>query len=240
MFPKAYYHNCWIGNWEGEDSRSCWLHDDLADFNTESAPVQNYLIGAYNKYIDMGVDGFRVDTAVHIPRTTWNRRFLPAIQDRVTQQFGAGAAKNFFVFGEVAAFVNDKWNRGSVNHSAQFFTWKERKEYSADDEKAALEMYDYEKNQGTGSQPTSTNAFLNGNSYHAPDHSRFSGMNVIDMRMHMNFGDANNASTTARTPTTATTTPPTTSSTSTATTTAPTRAANATRAAPTPGPRTCP
>ncbi|MFC9244830.1 carbohydrate binding domain-containing protein [Streptomyces sp. NPDC057136] len=193
MFPKAYYHNCWIGNWEGEDSRSCWLHDDLADFNTESTPVQNHLIGAYNKYIDMGVDGFRVDTAVHIPRTTWNRRFLPAIQERVTSRFGAEAAKNFFVFGEVAAFVNDKWNRGSVNHSAQFYTWKERKEYSADDEKAALEMYDYEQQQGTGSQPVSNNAFLNGNTYHAPDHSRFSGMNVIDMRMHMNFGDANNA-----------------------------------------------
>lgn len=193
MFPKAYYHRCWIGNWEGEDSRSCWLHEDLADFNTESAPVQNYLIGAYDKYIDMGVDGFRVDTAVHIPRTTWNRRFLPAIQERVTQQFGAEAAKNFFVFGEVAAFVNDKWNRGSVNHSAQFYTWKERKEYSADDEKAALEMYDYEQQQGTGSQPTSTNAFLNGNAYHTPDHSKFSGMNVIDMRMHMNFGDAGNA-----------------------------------------------
>ncbi|WP_299539271.1 carbohydrate binding domain-containing protein [uncultured Streptomyces sp.] len=193
MFPSAYYHRCWIGNWEGEDSRSCWLHEDLADFDTESPAVQNYLIGAYDKYIDMGVDGFRVDTAVHIPRTTWNRRFLPAIQERVTARFGAAAAKNFFVFGEVAAFVNDKWNRGSVNHSAQFYTWKERKEYSADDAAAALEMYDYEQQQGTGAQPTSTNAFLNGNSYHAPDHSRFSGMNVIDMRMHMNFGDANNA-----------------------------------------------
>ncbi len=193
MFPKALYHNCWIGNWEGEDSRSCWIHDDLADFNTENAQVQNYLIGAYNKYIDMGVDGFRLDTAVHIPRTTWNRRFLPAIQEHVTQRFGAEAAENFFVFGEVAAFVNDKWNRGSVNHSAQFFTWKERKEYSADDEKAALEMYDYEQQQGTAAQPVSDNAFLRGNAYHAPDRSRFSGMNVIDMRMHMNFGDANNA-----------------------------------------------
>ncbi|MEU3249906.1 carbohydrate binding domain-containing protein [Streptomyces sp. NPDC006997] len=193
MFPKALYHNCWIGNWEGEDSRSCWLHEDLADFNTENAQVQNYLIGAYDKYIDMGVDGFRVDTAVHIPRTTWNRRFLPAIQERVAQQHGAEAARNFFVFGEVAAFVNDKWNRGSVNHSAQFYTWKERREYSADDERAALEMYEYEQQQGTGNQPTSTNAFLVGNDYHAPDHSRFSGMNVIDMRMHMNFGDASNA-----------------------------------------------
>ncbi|MDX3567929.1 carbohydrate binding domain-containing protein [Streptomyces sp. ID05-47C] len=193
MFPKALYHNCWIGNWEGEDSRSCWLHDDLADFNTENPTVQNYLIGAYDKYIDMGVDGFRVDTAVHIPRTTWNRRFLPAIQERVTRQHGAEAAKNFFVFGEVAAFVNDKWNRGSVNHSAQFYTWKERKEYNADDAKAALEMYDHEQQLGTGNQPTSTNAVLQGNSYHTPDHSKFSGMNIIDMRMHMNFGDARNA-----------------------------------------------
>ncbi|MEU3688357.1 carbohydrate binding domain-containing protein [Streptomyces narbonensis] len=193
MFPKDLFHQCWIGNWEGEDSRSCWLHEDLADLDTESPAVQNYLIGAYNKYIDMGVDGFRVDTAVHIPRTTWNRRFLPAIQERVTQRHSAEAARNFFVFGEVAAFVNDKWNRGSVNHSAQFYTWKERKEYDADDTKAALEMYDHEQQQGTGSQPTSTNAFLNGNTYHAPDHSRFSGMNVIDMRMHMNFGDAYNA-----------------------------------------------
>ncbi|MFH8935481.1 carbohydrate binding domain-containing protein [Streptomyces griseosporeus] len=193
MFPKAYYHQCWIGNWEGEDARSCWLHEDLADFNTESAPVQNYLIGAYDKYIDMGVDGFRVDTAVHIPRVTWNRRFLPAIHERVAQRFGAGAAENFFVFGEVAAFVNDKWNRGSPNHSAQFYTWKERREYSADDATAALEQYEYEQQQGTGNQPTSTNAFLDGNAYHTPDHSRFSGMNIIDMRMHMNFGDAQNA-----------------------------------------------
>ncbi|MFI9123793.1 carbohydrate binding domain-containing protein [Streptomyces bikiniensis] len=193
MFPRDLYHQCWIGNWEGEDSRSCWIHEDLADFNTENPVVQNYLIGAYDKYIDMGVDGFRVDTAVHIPRTTWNRRFLPAIQERVARRHGAEAAKNFFVFGEVAAFVNDKWNRGSVNHSAQFYTWKERKEYALDDTRAALEMYEHEQQRGTGDQPTSTNAFLNGNSYHAPDHSRFSGMHVIDMRMHMNFGDAQNA-----------------------------------------------
>ncbi|MFJ6212422.1 carbohydrate binding domain-containing protein [Streptomyces sp. NPDC092296] len=193
MFPAKYYHQCWIGNWEGEDSRSCWLADDLADFDTENAEVQNYLIGAYDKYIDMGVDGFRVDTAVHIPRVTWNRRFLPAIQQRVTQDWGPEKGADFFVFGEVGAFVNDKWNRGSVNHSAQFYTWKERKEYSADDTQAALDQYDYEEQLGTGNQPTSSNAFLDGNAYHTPDHSKFSGMNIIDMRMHMNFGDAHNA-----------------------------------------------
>ncbi|MCX5317651.1 alpha-amylase family glycosyl hydrolase [Streptomyces sp. NBC_00154] len=193
MFPATKYHRCWIGNWEGEDARSCWLHEDLADFNTENTDVQKYLIDAYNQYIDMGVDGFRIDTAVHIPRTTWNRRFLPAVHDKLVAKYGADKADDFYVFGEVAAFVNDKWNRGSVNHSAQFFTWKERKEYSVDDAAAALEMYDYEQAQGPANQPTTTNAFLNGNSYHSPDHSKFSGMNVIDMRMHMNFGDAPNA-----------------------------------------------
>ena len=81
--------------------------------------MQQYLIDAYNRFIDMGVDGFRVDTAVHVPRVTWNRRFLPALQDHITTRFGAQAAKDFYVFGEVAAFVNDKWNRGSVNHSTR-------------------------------------------------------------------------------------------------------------------------
>ncbi|MBO4208974.1 alpha-amylase family glycosyl hydrolase, partial [Micromonospora echinofusca] len=191
-FPADLYHQCWIGNWEGEDSRSCWLHEDLADFNTENPTVQQYLIDVYNRYIDMGVDGFRIDTAVHIPRVTWNRRFLPAIQQHAVARHGE-KGKDFYVFGEVAAFVNDKWNRGSVNHSAQFFTWKERKEYSPDDVRAAIEQYDYEQLLGPNGQPTSDNAFLRGNDYHTPDHSKFSGMNVIDMRMHMNFGDANNA-----------------------------------------------
>lgn len=101
--------------------------------------------------------------------------------------------RNFYMFGEVGAFVNDKWNRGSVNHSAQFFTWKERKDYSTNDEVAALEQYQHENNLGTANQPLSDNAFLKGNLYHEPDHSQSSGMNVIDMRMHMNFSDANNA-----------------------------------------------
>lgn len=192
MFPAQYFHPCWIGNWEGEDSRSCWIHEDLADFNTESTPVQNFLIDVYNKYIDMGVDGFRIDTAVHIPRVTWNRRFLPAARQHAQDTFG-DKGRDFFMFGEVGSFVNDKWNRGSPNHSAQFFTWKERRTYSADDTAAALEQYNYEQTQGTASQPTSTNAFLQGNVYHAPDRSQFSGMSVIDMRMHMNFGEASNA-----------------------------------------------
>ncbi|MFI6888324.1 alpha-amylase family glycosyl hydrolase [Streptosporangium canum] len=192
MFPAQSYHQCWIGNWEGSDSKSCWLHDDLADLNTENKAVQDYLIDAYNKYIDMGVDGFRVDTAVHVSRLMWNRRFLPALRQHAVATHG-DKGKDFYVFGEVGAFVNDKWNRGSVNHSAQFYTWKERREFSPDDARAVVEQFDYENLMGTGNQPTTDNAFLRGNAYHAPDRSKFSGMNVIDMRMHMNFGDAPNA-----------------------------------------------
>ena len=195
MFPAKNFHQCWIGNWEGKDAQDCWIHEDLADFNTEDAETRQYLIDAYNSYIDMGVDGFRVDTAVHVPRVMWNRYFLPAIQEHATAVHGE-KGKDFYVFGEVAQFVHDKWNRGSVNHSAPFYTWKERKEYALDDVVAAAEQFAWENLQGPAGQPTSTNAFLagaDGNTYHAPDRSQFSGMNVIDMRMHMNFGDAGSA-----------------------------------------------
>ena len=192
MFPTELFHPCWIGNWEGKDAQDCWIHEDLADLNTESQVVQDYLTDTYNKYIDMGVDGFRVDTAVHIPRVMWNRHFLPALQEHATAVHGE-KGKDFYVFGEVAQFVHDKWNRGSVNHSAPFYTWKERREYSLDDVVAAAEQFTYENDMGTANQPTSNNHQLNGNNYHTPDHSKFSGMNIIDMRMHMNFSDASTA-----------------------------------------------
>ncbi|GAA4962653.1 hypothetical protein GCM10023238_32400 [Streptomyces heliomycini] len=92
---------------------------------------------------------------------------------------------------------------GSVNHSAQFYTWKERKEYSADDTKAGPRTVRLRERPGHGQPADLEQRLPDGNSYHAPDHSKFSGMNIIDMRMHMNFGDAYNASATARTPTTA-------------------------------------
>ena len=192
MFPAQFFHQCWIGNWEGSDAKDCWIHEDLADLNTESEVVQDYLIDTYNKYIDMGVDGFRVDTAVHIPRVMWNRHFLPAIQEHAQAVHGE-KGKDFYVFGEVAQFVHDKWNRGSVNHSAPFYTWKERHEYSMDDVVAVAEQYNYENLMGTANQPASNNHLLNGNTYHAPDHTKASGMDIIDMRMHMNFSDASTA-----------------------------------------------
>jgi hypothetical protein len=43
------------------------------------------------------------------------------------------------------------------------------------------------------SMPNSNNAFLSGNNYHTPDHSKYSGMSVIDFTMHWNFRTAQEA-----------------------------------------------
>lgn len=48
--------------------------------------------------------------------------------------------------------------------------------------------------KGTESlQPTSDNAFLDGNNYHEPDYSQKSGLDVIDFPMHWNFKQASDA-----------------------------------------------
>ena len=44
-----------------------------------------------------------------------------------------------------------------------------------------------------GSQPTSDNVFLRGNTYHKPDYSKYSGLSVIDFPMHHNFRDIGSA-----------------------------------------------
>jgi glycosidase len=133
----------------------------------------------------MGVDGFRIDTVKHISRNTFNRRFIPAFKE--------AGGENFYMFGEVCTRVNEVWNKGVVPLSTPFYTWKERTNYSADDEAAAHEAYAYEQGQGTNNQPTSDNHYLKGNNYHKPDYSKFSGMAVIDFPMHWNFSDANSA-----------------------------------------------
>ena len=185
LFNPKYYHTGWLKNWEDETCQTGTIHDDCIDLNTESPEVQKYLIDAYTKYIEMGVDGFRIDTVKHISRNTFNRRFIPAFKE--------AGGENFYMFGEVCTRVNEVWNKGVVPLSTPFYTWKERTTYSDDDEKAAHEAYAYEQGQGTNNQPTSDNHALKGNKYHEPDYSKSSGMAVIDFPMHWNFSDANSA-----------------------------------------------
>jgi glycosidase len=185
LFNPKYFHPGWLKNWEDETCQTGTIHEDCIDLNTENAEVQKYLIDAYTRYIEMGVDGFRIDTVKHISRNTFNRRFIPAFKE--------AGGENFYMFGEVCTRVNEVWNHGVAPLSTPFYTWKERTTYSDDDEKAAHEAYEYEKDQGPNNQPTSDNHALKGNNYHEPDYSKASGMHVIDFPMHWNFDNAGQA-----------------------------------------------
>ena len=185
LFNPEYFHTRWLGNWEDETCQSGTIHEDCIDLNTESAAVQKYLIDAYTKYIEMGVDGFRVDTVKHVSRLMFNRHFIPAFKE--------AGGENFYMFGEVCTRVNEVWNHGVPPLSTPFYTWKERKTYSADDSSAVHEAYKYENGQGVNNQPVSDNHALIGNEYHTPDYSQKSGLDVIDFPMHWNFSNAKSA-----------------------------------------------
>ncbi len=185
LFDPEKFHTEWLGNWEDETCQSGTIHEDCIDLNTEAAAVQKYLIDAYTKYIDMGVDAFRIDTVKHVSRVMFNRHFIPAFKE--------AGGENFYMFGEVCTRVNETWNHGVAPLSTPFYTWKERTTFSADDSVAVHEGYEYENRQGVNNQPTSDNHALIGNAYHTPDYSQKSGLDVIDFPMHWNFSDASSA-----------------------------------------------
>lgn len=89
------------------------LHEDCPDLNIENPAVQDYIVGAYNRYIDMGVDMFRVDTVMHMTKETlndhyWNRFFEEAATPKAKEARGGA---DFFIFGEVGNFVNNLSNK---------------------------------------------------------------------------------------------------------------------------------
>lgn len=184
------YHIVNLANWEDYTCQLGTIHPDCVDLNTESKIVQDYLIDTYNSYIEMGVDAFRIDTVKHMSRVMFNRHFLPAFHEKARQVRGRD---DFYMVGEVCVRTHDVWNKGNAPLSQPFYTWKERTEYSKEDWKAAYEGYEYENKRGPSDQPTSSNHLLDGNNYRTPDYSKFSGMNVIDFRMHWNFSTAGNA-----------------------------------------------
>ena len=163
---------------------------DCVDLNTENPTVANYLVEAYGEFIRMGVDAFRIDTMKHISRLTFNNYIWPGLY-KIAEKCGN---THFYMFGEVCTRVREVWNHGQACDSAPFYTWKESKSYSwgtrAVNEASTLENWNDNANTN---QPTSSNAKLNGTTYHAPDYSKSSGCSVIDFPMHWNFQHANDA-----------------------------------------------
>ena len=199
-----YHHNGFVGSsFEQPIVQYGSIHyADCMDLNTENPKVYKYLVDAYTKYINMGVDAFRVDTTKHISRLTLNNAFNQQLNDAYNKAHGLTGEGNFFMFGEVCTRFRNVWNDNKPAISTPFYTWKETKEYAWDDSEtaaavetncASARQHLQDNFNNVSEQPTSTNAFLQGNEYHTPDYSQASGMNVIDFPMHWAFKKASEA-----------------------------------------------
>ena len=189
------YHDTEGCSWEQYSEQTGSMAGDCIDLNTENPTVANYIVESFGEFIKMGVDAFRVDTMKHISRLTFNKYIWPGLY-RVAERCGANS---FHMFGEACTRDRGIWNNGNcVVDSCPFYSWKGTAEDSyawgtTEKNMASAEKF-WNDNQGkVDAQPTSNNAFLNGNSYHAPDHSRWSGTSCIDFPMHWNFYEARNA-----------------------------------------------
>lgn len=187
-----YHHNgfCGSNDYDEYTAQNKTIADDCFDLETENPTVYNYLVECYKKYINMGVDGFRVDTVKHISRLTLNSVFLPELK--------AEGGDSFYMFGEVCTKGHDVWYREHPPISTCFYTWKETGSWTTAwtdswSQNEALVEQHYDAHISTSNQPTSDNAFLEGNNYHTPDYSQNSDLGVIDFQMHWSFDNANNA-----------------------------------------------
>ncbi len=91
--PAWYHQEGFIcgGDWESAyPLQQKHLAGDCIDLATERQNVKDYLIGAVNRYLDMGVDALRIDTVKHVER------------DNLLEYINAWKAHKpgLFVFGE--------------------------------------------------------------------------------------------------------------------------------------------
>ena len=228
-FTNRDIHNYWHHKaWFDWDDPSCWwgqIAGDCVDLNTEHPAVAEYLVECYSRFIKMGVDGFRIDTAGHIPRLSFNNNFLPQLMEAANSAEAKAKRGDtpFFMYGEVCARSMEVIYRGeNYNCSPCYYTWKESKNYPWDYDPTSWDSvvaiptptegsHDYFTVQGHTNWESvlqsgiddlghadailrkSDNALLNGNEYHTPDYSDYSGMSVIDFAMHWNFKSASGA-----------------------------------------------
>lgn len=205
--PNNYYHTGYFQspNYDDWTTKFSQIAGDCVDLNTENPAVAEYVVDSYSKYMDMGVDGFRVDTVRHIPRVSLNIMFNDQLMDAAK----AAGKPNFYMFGEICTRYTSVWYRGHAEESTPYYTWKESNSKWADswnwgtsasdiNDNMNLVLHHYlEEDNYNGdmdsTQPKSDNAFLDGITYHGSDRSMASGMDAIDFQMHRMFGSAKNA-----------------------------------------------
>lgn len=197
-----YYHSGYFQslNWDDWTCKYAQIAGDCVDLNTENPAVAEYIVDCYSNYIQMGVDGFRVDTVRHIPRVSLNLMYNEQLLDAAK----AEGKSNFLMFGEICTRYTQIWYRGHAEESSPYYTWKESNSKwaelwswgtTAEDVNNNMNVtFDhYLEEDNPDDQPTSDNTFLDGITYHTPDRSMASGMEAIDFQMHRMFGNASNA-----------------------------------------------
>ncbi|GHU82012.1 hypothetical protein AGMMS50284_3130 [Clostridia bacterium] len=181
-----YYHHGTDMSWEQSSEQTGQIDGDCVDVNTENQVVADYIVDAYQHYIDMGVDSFRMDTEKHISRWTLNSAYFPKLT----------ANPNFFLFGEVCARVRNVWNHDNPSDSVPFYTWKETKSPWTSNWSTTDWLSNYNNSVAffsanpASAQPTSNNATLVSGAYHTPDHKDWNGTSTIDFFMHWSFQTA--------------------------------------------------
>lgn len=89
------YHNRGDSTWEGE-SVTYGDFVGLDDLMTEHPTVVNGFVDVYEQWVDLGIDGFRIDTAKHV-----NFEFWEQWASEVLEHAHAAGKDDFFMFGEV-------------------------------------------------------------------------------------------------------------------------------------------
>ncbi|MBD8012106.1 pullulanase-type alpha-1,6-glucosidase [Microbacterium sp. Re1] len=89
------YHNRGNSTWSGE-SVTYGDFDGLDDLMTEHPTVVNGFVKVYQDWIDLGIDGFRIDTVKHV-----NFEFWQTWTEDVLDYAHAQGNDEFFMFGEV-------------------------------------------------------------------------------------------------------------------------------------------
>ncbi|MDO4419070.1 MAG: alpha-amylase family glycosyl hydrolase [Ruminococcus sp.] len=202
--PNNYFHTGYFQslNWDDWTCKYAQIAGDCVDLNTENPAVAKYIVDAYSNYLDMGVDGFRVDTVRHISRLSLNMMY----NDQINEAARLAGNSNFYMFGEICCRFSQIWYRDHACESVQFYTWDEpdttlTSQWNTNENATAEQINEnmnltfdhYRKYDSVSSQPTSDNAFLKGITYHTPDYSQSSGMGAIDFQMHWCFGNAGGA-----------------------------------------------
>lgn len=204
-----YYHHYGTGwNWDLPNRWWGQIAGDCVDLNTENNTVAQYIVNCYGKFIEMGIDGFRIDTTGHIARLTFNKQFIPqfiALGEKYKNKRLNGCP--FYMFGECCARYGGVIYRNQHNLSSHFYTWKSSQ--------SLLDQYDGSQaywdtqvlpeghdspvgpmvlcEQETEFKENSNNVFMQNGAWHEPDYTKASGFNVIDFPMHYNFNNAGQA-----------------------------------------------